>query len=225
MKNMLNCRTLIKVAIMIVVVALIGSQMMDTDAGRKRRPDDNNTSGGGQNCNENGHNGGNAECPTCCDAWDKQLDEDRFVLVLPTEANPDGEGVLDKETCLVWERVLKNEGGPQDDGATSWHFQIDHCFNNRAGDRMGWRLPTIEELATLFDLAETAPKIPAELKALTSNVQTFGFYWSSTGSQLIPIGTKAYHARIGSAVVREEAKSEAYHVWCVRGGQGNIDDD
>ena len=48
MKDLLNYKSLIKVAIMIVVIALIGSQMMDTEAGRgKKRNDDINTSGGG----------------------------------------------------------------------------------------------------------------------------------------------------------------------------------
>jgi hypothetical protein len=49
MKNLLKCSSLIRVAVIIVVMAFLAGQMMDTDAGRKRRPSggNNNTSGGG----------------------------------------------------------------------------------------------------------------------------------------------------------------------------------
>jgi hypothetical protein len=210
MKNMFNYKSLIKVAIMIVVIALIGSQLMDTDAGRKRRPDDNNTSGGGQNENGNGNgngnqNGGTAECPTCCDAWDKLLTTDRFKLVMNDEA------VLDHETCLVWEQS-------PDTTTRTWTSALSHCFTKKVGDRKGWRAPTIEELATIVDDTQAAPTIPAELKTLTSDVRS-SFYWSSTTNA--DNTTNAWSVDFILGNVFNFFKTDLHYVWCVRGGQGH----
>ncbi len=78
MKNLLKCRYLIKVAVIIVVMAFMASQVTDTYArGSKHRSwsdddsssddssDDDNTTGGGET---GGSVNGDAECPTCCDA-------------------------------------------------------------------------------------------------------------------------------------------------------------
>ena len=68
MINLLNYKSLIKVAIMIAVIALIGSQMMDTHAGRgskKRDRDNNNNTSGGGNTNHQ---------DVCCDEILAKLD-------------------------------------------------------------------------------------------------------------------------------------------------------
>jgi hypothetical protein len=229
MKNLLNYKSLIKVAIMIVVVALIGSQMMDTDAGRKRRPDDNNTSGGDQNCNENGQNGGNAECPTCCDAWDKQLGEGRFVLVMPTDANPDGEAVLDKETCLVWERVAGDTDGDEDvdeDDQLTWDDAVEHCYNRVVGGRMGMRLPTIEELMSLVDPnATVAPFLPAGHPFLHVPTGVVQFLSSNADSGGQGRKWTLLFGINGPFAGTDNSLSDSEYVWCVRAGQGHDGND
>ena len=67
MKNLLNCRTLIKLAIMIVVVALIGSQMIDT------------YSGGGNN--KKGDNGSDDGGTTSASGFDQFEDGDNKVTI------------------------------------------------------------------------------------------------------------------------------------------------
>jgi len=62
----------------------------------------------------------------------------RWTLVL------DDVAVLDKETGLVWPR--------QSDGISRNHNgALEYCTHAALGGRRGWRLPTIEELATLID--------------------------------------------------------------------------
>ncbi len=153
--------------------------------------------------------GGDGTHTTCSDAWDKLLTTDRFELVMNDEA------VLDHETCLVWEQS-------PDTTNYIWTSALAHCFTKIVGGRHGWRAPTIEELTTLIDHTQAAPAIPAELSALTSNVQS-SFYWSST--------TDAFNSFVAwlvdssSGIVALGGKgagggdSANIFVWCVRGGQ------
>ena len=71
--------------------------------------------------------------------WSQKLPaSERFELVL------DDEAVLDKETGLVWAKNA-NLAGEQ----KTWWYAIYYCRNLIIAHRKGWRLPTIEELASL----------------------------------------------------------------------------
>ena len=73
-------------------------------------------------------------------SWDQALPAaERFKLVLGRD------GVLDKETGLVWESTFGSGF------SISWRGVFDSCRKSERGDRMGWRLPTVEELLTLYD--------------------------------------------------------------------------
>ncbi len=60
-----------------------------------------------------------------------------------------GDGtVLDTKTGLTW--------AANDNGADiNWQGANNYCKNYRGGDFTDWRLPTQDELAELYDLAET----------------------------------------------------------------------
>ena len=95
--------------------------------------------------------------------WSQKISDSRFVLVL------DDEAVLDRETGLVWQRDT-------DDTGYNWDSAQNICYQIEIGGRMGWRLPTIDELATLIDRTQSNPALPEG--HLFTNVK--GFYWSST---------------------------------------------
>ena len=84
-------------------------------------------------------------------AWSQILPAaERFVLVMG------GAGVLDKETGLVWEQ--------SPDGTTTsiWEDAQVVCNLKAVGNRKGWRVPSVNELASLLDPTNPAgnPDLP-----------------------------------------------------------------
>ena len=80
---------------------------------------------------------------------------------------------------------------------------------------MGWRLPTIQELASLVDLTQSNPALP--LGNPFSNVQTN--YWSATTGA--PDTGRTWVVDFENGFPRDTSKTlRARFVWCVRGGQG-----
>lgn len=147
-------------------------------------------------------------------AWDKTLpandpggpcpsNSSRFKCVMV------GAAVRDNETGLVWE---------QSPGTTplTWGDAQFQCNNKKVGNRKGWRLPTIQELASLIDqTALVSPTLPAGHPF--SNV-TSGAYWSAT-SDAGNTGN-AWDVRFHNGNVFPDDKALDLFVWCVRGGQG-----
>ena len=91
------------------------------------------------------------------ESWDDQIaGAPRFVVL----AEFDNEAVLDRETQLVWQRNLGIVYGNAV-LRTSWETSHNACLNANIGGRMGWRLPSAEELASLIDPAlTTLPLLP-----------------------------------------------------------------
>ncbi|MFY9269268.1 MAG: DUF1566 domain-containing protein [Candidatus Manganitrophaceae bacterium] len=152
-------------------------------------------------------NGGLSE--DCCYLWSKKLPAaKRFKLVL------DGEAVLDKETGLVWERspnTVKN-----------WGDAIVHCRQKAIGGRKGWRLPTIEELASLVDPTRSSPALPSGHPFILPTPT--GEYWSSTmaPSAFNGFPSQGWVLILGSGNVNTDHKANGMNVWSVRGGQGPL---
>ncbi len=144
-------------------------------------------------------------------AWSKTLQCDatacpRFELVMG------GAAVLDHETGLVWEQSPST-------GTFIWNDAQIHCNTLTTGGRLGWRLPVLQELASLVDTtvsAGTDPTLPAGHPF--SNVQG-NWYWSSTTAAVAPDiavwVVQFFNGSVGSFV-----KTDSIPVWCVRGGQG-----
>jgi hypothetical protein len=153
-------------------------------------------------------------------SWDDQINMPSRFKVLK-EFND--AAVLDKETGLVWEQS-------PDTGERTWVNALAHCYTRevggRRGDRgdliiggrrLGWRLPTIEELASLIDptIATPGPTLP--LGHPFSNVQS-SLYWSATSNASST--SNAWGVYLSGSGVTNDGKTVALHVWCVRGGQG-----
>jgi len=148
-------------------------------------------------------------------AWDKTLpandpggpcpaNSSRFTCVMG------GAAVRDNETGLVWEQ------SPSTSGFT-WEGAQGQCNQLGVGNRKGWRLPTIQELASLVDPTQSNPALPAGHPF--SNVQSsFPFYWSAT--TLATQAILAWGVHFGSGGVGDDVKTFPLFAWCVRGGQG-----
>ena len=98
-----------------------------------------------------------------------------------------------------------------------WGMACMECYNKYLGGRKGWRLPTVEELASLADPNELNPSLPNGHPF--SNIFGWG-YWSST--TLTYDAADSWYVFFGDANVYfyEKTNSE-FRVWCVRGGFGH----
>jgi hypothetical protein len=146
------------------------------------------------------------------------------------------EAVLDLETQLVWEVRPSTPF----ENTLSWEQARFSCIDAIHGNRMGWRLPTTHELATLLDQARASsigpppPTLnafpldgPIEWENLVNSgaLQTNGMFWSST--TVVKAGTTpdnlAYAAAFGSidaGFTYLRNKDSVAHCICVRGPGG-----
>lgn len=151
-------------------------------------------------------------------AWYRTLDStggclsERFRCVL------NGDGVLDRETGLVW-RITPEVTD------SIWSSAIASCLAagmNGTGpsSRFGWRLPTVDELATLMTFASPPDLLPADHPFV---LVSFGGqeYW--TGSDLgssttaITLGLKS----AGSPFRIQDKATFFADALCVRGPTGS----
>jgi hypothetical protein len=123
--------------------------------------------------------------------------------------------ILDRETGLVWARNanLFNQ--------LNWLDSNTVCRELELGNRMGWRLPSVEELSSLVDPTQQNLALPAGHPFV--NVQ-YGSgspaYWTSTNSEN-PTGA-AWFVNLwrgaGPHLAGLGNKSIVGFVWPVRGG-------
>jgi len=120
-----------------------------------------------------------------------------------------GAAVLDGETGLVWERVPETV-------TTNWIDASFNCYRRTVGGRMGWRLPTVEELTSLVDPSEQDPALPAGHPF--EDVQP-DVYWTAT--TISGITGSAYGVSFLDGSLFDQVKSSPFRFWCVRGGHGH----
>jgi hypothetical protein len=151
--------------------------------------------------------------------WNEPIKNASRFRVLESYNN---EAVLDRETGLVWER------GPGTNTATPPHIRLTapwfeahfQCNQRTWGNRKGWRLPTIQELASLVDVTvpPPGPVLPARHPFI--NVQSQP-YWAATTFAAPGIPDEAYLLNFGDGNMGSTLKDRFNHYWCVRGGQGD----
>ncbi len=142
--------------------------------------------------------------------WSSKFTKGRFT-VLPLFNN---KAVFDKETGLVWEQSPST-------GTFTWFNALTRCYQLEVGGpggRKGWRLPTIEELATLVDTSNSSPALPSGHPFTLTSAQEDASYWSATTFASDSI--IAWRVRFSDGVVDTFSKTIDVLVWCVRGGQG-----
>ncbi|MGH9866949.1 MAG: DUF1566 domain-containing protein [Candidatus Polarisedimenticolia bacterium] len=124
-----------------------------------------------------------------------------------------GSAFLDKETGLVWQKVPSS-------GSWSWSVAQGFCLAQPIGSRLGWRLPTAEEMFSLIDPTQTgAPFLPTGHPFGTIE----GVFWTSTTNANNTAGALGvdFSAGIFPLISTDISKtSGTAKVWCVRGGYG-----
>lgn len=137
-------------------------------------------------------------------SWDKKLPNSSRFTVL---SDFGGAAVRDNETGLVWEQS-------PDTKIQNWIEARFACAKRTIGGRMGWRLPSLHELASLLDPSvKPGPTVPAGHPF--ANVQA-AHYWSATSFAGKP--THAWNVGFIMGMVHDLKTTEKHNVWCVRGG-------
>jgi hypothetical protein len=127
--------------------------------------------------------------------------------------------VLDRETGLVWERApgdVTGNGGVDSSDAVTQFVARGGCNRLTLGNRMGWRLPTVQELLTLIDgdpNNASSPRLPPGHPFININVQGAHAYWTSTFHE--SQGGAAVFLANG-AITFNGSAIENFR-WCVRG--------
>lgn len=154
-------------------------------------------------------------------SWDQKFSATERFLCLSDWNN---EAVLDRETGLVWQR--SPDSTKQDDVWVNATFGCHNLGSGGstfggtlpAGNRLGWRLPSVEELASLVDPTQNNPALPPghPFQGIQNDK-----YWTATTDE--GTATQAYTVDFttpDSLVGRIFAtlKTGQHLYWCVRGG-------
>jgi hypothetical protein len=125
----------------------------------------------------------------------------------------EGQGVLDNETGLVWQRFPATSPAADSTGAG-----ID-CAIGEIGGRHGWRIPNFNELLTIFDdsAVNPAPSVPAghPFGAIAT-----GYFWTSS---IVPVTHRGVVRFVGGTpgapgdFTSFDESSGGIYAWCVRG--------
>lgn len=162
------------------------------------------------------HDGNDADLQ----AWSIAIDSPpRFVVL--KEFN--GEAVLDRETQLVWERRPVSAFGPDFQGS------VRHCYERIIGGRLGWRLPTVDELTSLLVQSHevtTRGELPHGHPFIGVSRGEI-WYWSitagsfTTSSTTLPVRFIVAMNEPQISTISLETNLHASHPsWCVRGPGG-----
>lgn len=159
-------------------------------------------------------------------SWSQTLPGFMRFIVLP---NFGSQAVLDRETGLVWERTpsttLLDGAVPQNTfGGPS---ALQHCVGLIVGNRMGWRLPSIQELLSLVDRTAAAPALPAGhpfvLNLTATANDDANKFWSATsyanGFDSPALRTVNFYS--GQHGSTGTGGAFTFRAWCVRTGSGN----
>ena len=145
-------------------------------------------------------------------AWNRIIKgSQRFVDALDSTA------CLDLETGLVWSKSPSVE-------ATTWFGALEFCATLSLCGRKGWRLPAIEELASLVEPNNHKPALPdghpftlPEAPKNASQAYFSEYYWSSTTYYVDSNNALALHLPSGEIVGQYSKIQNNFMVWPVRG--------
>jgi len=136
------------------------------------------------------------------------------LAATPYFDNGDGT-VTDKNTALVWQKCsmgLNNDAACSGTATTAtWTAALTYCTGLALAGKT-WRLPNINELRSITDLAKSSPAIDSI--AFPATVP--GMYWSATTNTSIT--TNAWYVSFLFGQVFRITKANPYYVRCVSSG-------
>jgi uncharacterized protein DUF1566 len=151
-------------------------------------------------------------------SWATQIGNNRFKVL----SQFNNEAVLDLETGLVWERQ-------PDTTTTTWNVSTlatAHvlCNIKAVGKRLGWRLPSVQEIASLFDASHAAPQLPTGHPFVLTADQLAGSFWTSTVDTTFGEPGQVWIAQMFAPDLQETVvvggMDQPRYNWCVRTGSG-----
>lgn len=149
--------------------------------------------------------------------WIDHPSNKRFGLFTGGTNSQADDLVWDKETGLIWPRHACLITNP-----INWLDANTAARELRLANRIGWRLPTVEELASLVDTRRSNPSLPSGHPFV--NVR-FGdgvpAYWTSTNHEQTSSGA-AWFVNLGSGAAGLANKATSGFTWPVRAGRGGV---
>src|SRR6266404_2110285 len=145
-------------------------------------------------------------------SWDQQLpDTTHFIVLL----NWNSAAVLDRVTGLVWERT------PVSAVRIGWFDAVAGCDGLNVASRLGWRLPSLQELTSLVDPTQNNPALPAgsPFQGIASFLGSV--YWTAATAETDANAAKAVNfsdRSITQIVKLQLVPLQGARYWCVRGG-------
>jgi hypothetical protein len=155
-------------------------------------------------------------------SWDQTLPASTRFIVL---SNFNNQAVLDRETGLVWQRsplTIQYE----------WVVASALCLESTVGGRAGWRLPTVNELARLFDpTVTTGVPLPSghPFTGLPPPSFVSTYFWTLTLSGAPSAGISSHRAvgyelnfspppQVTLVLDVNISDNGQENIWCVTGG-------
>jgi len=150
--------------------------------------------------------GKSADVPGVTQNRDNALPSAQRFITLPAFGN---EAVLDKQTGLIWEK------SPQTTSA-KWTLAHRACLEKSIGGQKGWRLPSLEELASLVDSSIAPPSLALPPSHPFVAIQS-AVYWSATRPGEDPKGAWGVHFGLGGGATFINW-AHSVQAWCVHDG-------
>ncbi len=166
----------------------------------------------------NGSSGGDGGESGSHTPWATKLAaNERFEVVL------DGLAVIDNETGLIWERYPGRVNQNVIQETVDWYEAQHACRARSVGGRMGWKLPTAPQLASLLDEADgPGPELNLPFGHpfvnFTSGDGGGAGFWTSTPVPHEDYPDVAYNIFFKWGFLSNTTKDSRYGVWCVRDG-------
>ena len=149
-------------------------------------------------------------------AWADWKPNPRFA----TYSDKSGDLVLDKETCLIWPRNANLSGN-----ALNWLDANTTCRQVKLANRIGWRLPTVEELSSLIDTRNSNPALPTGHPFVSVQFDAAApTYWTCTDYEDPSAGAWFVNLGSGDAGLATKGGNPQIlgFVWPVRAGNGGV---